>query len=104
MRSPLALDAGVGGDPAVPPAHQLAKAIDLLLLVDVDLEVEAGAVTPVGPEEGAGPIEEGRGGSHGGQTAIGEAAGETVEGAGEEKRGGDEGERADLVDPSARHL
>lgn len=78
LRAPLALDAGIGRDFAVPAVQQGLQSVDLAFVVDVDFEGELGAVASVRP-------------GGGGSRCGGGGEGKAVEEAGEEEGGGDEG-------------
>ena len=91
LSSPLAFDAGIGGYLAVASVQQRPEAVDLALVVDVDLEGELGTVTPVGPGNGSDGACEAQEvlGSDGGGVARVERG--LVEESGEEEGDGDEG-------------
>lgn len=51
LSAPLAFQARAGVNGAIPAVHQGLQAIDLVLIVDVNLEVDDGPVPSVGPQE-----------------------------------------------------
>ncbi|KAF3438426.1 hypothetical protein FNV43_RR21188 [Rhamnella rubrinervis] len=51
LSTPLAFQASLGGDFAVPAVHQGLQAMDLVFVVDIDFKVEVVSVASMGPGE-----------------------------------------------------
>lgn len=104
LGAPLALNADIGGYLAVPTAHQLSQAVDLVLFVDIDFQGQVGSVPQAGPgeESSVGQMDKGIGRA----VLVSCWAGTegAVQEAGEEEGGGNEEEGADLVGTAARSV